>query len=480
MLELPHAAVSGARRSQAEAGRDLAHPRPAAESSSPWLRLFLPPAVIATAALLLLVPSVRELSGAQGSGRVSDGGRGGQRSCAHAAEPAAARGRERRPPSGHPVVLGQARLRPGSPLRRGRGVSPPRRAVGYFVDRKAATLVYGRRLHSISLFVFKADGLPWPSAGLEVAGRAEVYRRTSARGFNVLLWRDGEARLRPRVRCERGRPACCSPRSSPRPPESCLPRGGDGAERSGVTRGPCMAPALHRPRPRARVDGPNTTERRDDQEAECRGLSTLLEEAGSQDGETEESGNLQDPRGGREAASGRSSTSSVTEPVQRIRALRRERLRAIQNFRYRRLGASRGVHDHPLLRRQLRSRLPGAKEALEEVLARVGHAARPAPQPLPEDALRGPGIPRRGRPRRTGSRAPGRGVDSRARRTSCRGSPSVRSRVTWAPRRRQLIPYTLGKRRRVDRGGALLFPRYPREKLSRGVRADQRRARGPR
>jgi len=64
-------------------------------------------------------------------------------------------------------------------------------AVGYFVDRKAATLVFGRRLHSISLFVFKADGLPWPGAGLEAAGRAEVYR-TSARGFNVLLWRDGE------------------------------------------------------------------------------------------------------------------------------------------------------------------------------------------------------------------------------------------------------------------------------------------------
>jgi len=59
------------------------------------------------------------------------------------------------------------------------------------VDRKAAALVYGRRLHSISLFVFKADGLPWPSAPLEPVGRAHVYR-TAARGFNVLLWRDGE------------------------------------------------------------------------------------------------------------------------------------------------------------------------------------------------------------------------------------------------------------------------------------------------
>jgi anti-sigma factor RsiW len=64
-------------------------------------------------------------------------------------------------------------------------------AVGYFVDRKAATLVFGRRLHNISLFVFKADGLPWPTQGLERAGRAEVYR-TAGRGFSVLLWREGE------------------------------------------------------------------------------------------------------------------------------------------------------------------------------------------------------------------------------------------------------------------------------------------------
>lgn len=63
-------------------------------------------------------------------------------------------------------------------------------AVGYFVDRKAASLVYGRRLHSISVFVFRADGLPWPHAN-EKLGRLDVYK-TAARGFNVLLWRDGE------------------------------------------------------------------------------------------------------------------------------------------------------------------------------------------------------------------------------------------------------------------------------------------------
>ena len=60
-------------------------------------------------------------------------------------------------------------------------------AVGYFVDRKAAALAFGEPSHAISLFVFKADGLPWPTHGLE----RDTYR-ASARGFNVLLWRDGE------------------------------------------------------------------------------------------------------------------------------------------------------------------------------------------------------------------------------------------------------------------------------------------------
>jgi anti-sigma factor RsiW len=64
-------------------------------------------------------------------------------------------------------------------------------AVGYFLDRKAATFVYSRRRHTISLFVFRADGLPWPTRGLTPMGRVEVYAET-IRGFNVLVWRDGE------------------------------------------------------------------------------------------------------------------------------------------------------------------------------------------------------------------------------------------------------------------------------------------------
>ncbi len=64
-------------------------------------------------------------------------------------------------------------------------------AVGFFLDRKAAVFVYGRRLHTISLFVFRAEGLPWPTRGLAPMGKVQAYK-TGARGFNVILWRAGE------------------------------------------------------------------------------------------------------------------------------------------------------------------------------------------------------------------------------------------------------------------------------------------------
>ena len=57
-------------------------------------------------------------------------------------------------------------------------------AVGYFFDRKAAVFVYTRRLHPISLFVFRADGLSWPSG--ESGGSAK-----DERGFAVIRWRQG-------------------------------------------------------------------------------------------------------------------------------------------------------------------------------------------------------------------------------------------------------------------------------------------------
>ncbi len=64
-------------------------------------------------------------------------------------------------------------------------------AIGYFLDRKAAVLVYKRRLHTISLFVFRAEGLPWPARGLEPMGRIQAYPKVE-RGFNVVLWRAEE------------------------------------------------------------------------------------------------------------------------------------------------------------------------------------------------------------------------------------------------------------------------------------------------
>jgi anti-sigma factor RsiW len=57
-------------------------------------------------------------------------------------------------------------------------------AVEYFLDRQAAVFVYKRRLHTVSLLVFRADGLPWPAGG-RPSTRAE-------RGFNIVLWRAGE------------------------------------------------------------------------------------------------------------------------------------------------------------------------------------------------------------------------------------------------------------------------------------------------
>jgi anti-sigma factor RsiW len=51
--------------------------------------------------------------------------------------------------------------------------------------------VYARRLHSISLLVFRADGLPWPSRGLTRIGGRDASV-TSERGFNVIVWRRGE------------------------------------------------------------------------------------------------------------------------------------------------------------------------------------------------------------------------------------------------------------------------------------------------
>jgi anti-sigma factor RsiW len=64
-------------------------------------------------------------------------------------------------------------------------------AIGYYLDRKAAVFVFHRRLHAISLLVFPAEGLPWPRGDLRRLGRADAYVSAS-RGFNLVLWREGE------------------------------------------------------------------------------------------------------------------------------------------------------------------------------------------------------------------------------------------------------------------------------------------------
>jgi anti-sigma factor RsiW len=61
-------------------------------------------------------------------------------------------------------------------------------ALGYFLDRKAAVFVYGHRLHTISLLVFRAEGLRWPQRGLTAVGAVQAYAETT-RGFNALVWR---------------------------------------------------------------------------------------------------------------------------------------------------------------------------------------------------------------------------------------------------------------------------------------------------
>jgi len=64
-------------------------------------------------------------------------------------------------------------------------------AVGYYLDRKAAVFVFHRRLHAVTLLVFRAEGLPWPRRGLERVGGVTAQVTTS-RGFNAIVWREGE------------------------------------------------------------------------------------------------------------------------------------------------------------------------------------------------------------------------------------------------------------------------------------------------
>jgi anti-sigma factor RsiW len=63
-------------------------------------------------------------------------------------------------------------------------------SVAVFMDRKAAAFVFKRRLHAITLLVFRAEGLPSFDGDVALPrGRAS---RATVRGFPVLLWRRGD------------------------------------------------------------------------------------------------------------------------------------------------------------------------------------------------------------------------------------------------------------------------------------------------
>ena len=64
-------------------------------------------------------------------------------------------------------------------------------AIGLFVDRKAATFLFKHKLHSISLFVFRSEGLAWPLHSNSSLG-ALPCTISHLRGFNTLLWKDGD------------------------------------------------------------------------------------------------------------------------------------------------------------------------------------------------------------------------------------------------------------------------------------------------
>ncbi len=72
-------------------------------------------------------------------------------------------------------------------------------AVGYFLDRKAATFVFKRRLHLITLFVFRADGLPWPTVPTVPVGDARGTLERLARLPRPALAK-GRSGLRARLR----------------------------------------------------------------------------------------------------------------------------------------------------------------------------------------------------------------------------------------------------------------------------------------
>jgi anti-sigma factor RsiW len=65
-------------------------------------------------------------------------------------------------------------------------------AIGYFIDRKAATFVFKRRLHTISCFVFRSNELPWRTGRERDIAPGFVARVERLDGFNAVLWREDD------------------------------------------------------------------------------------------------------------------------------------------------------------------------------------------------------------------------------------------------------------------------------------------------
>ena len=64
-------------------------------------------------------------------------------------------------------------------------------SIALFVDRKAATFVFHHKLHTITLFVFRSEGLNFPVRNNVPLG-ALTGTATALRGFNTLVWKDGD------------------------------------------------------------------------------------------------------------------------------------------------------------------------------------------------------------------------------------------------------------------------------------------------
>lgn len=63
-------------------------------------------------------------------------------------------------------------------------------SVALFQDRKAAAFVYKRKLHLVTLFVMRAQGLAWPTPDKD-EGRVRVHFGGD-RGFATVSWIDGD------------------------------------------------------------------------------------------------------------------------------------------------------------------------------------------------------------------------------------------------------------------------------------------------